>query len=132
MSIGAPKRKRPRPVKPEEEKSGFGSGVVSTISPFSVDEAEKMEVSSPKGDKNSLDVVPNGVDSARSIKFETNQEPEKFHLIQEEKPAFSDAAAKAAEEKVIPDVICSEKSEPQVETTGSLKPDVTLEDATKG
>ncbi|XP_031481680.1 protein TIME FOR COFFEE-like isoform X2 [Nymphaea colorata] len=131
-ALGAPKRKRPRPVKPEEEKSGFGSGVISTISASSIDEAEKMEVSSPKGDKNSLDVVPNGVDGARSIKFETNQESEKFHLIQENKPAFLDATAKAAEEKVIPDVICSEKSEPQVELTGLVKPEVSSEDATKG
>ncbi|XP_031482519.1 protein TIME FOR COFFEE-like isoform X1 [Nymphaea colorata] len=127
----APKRKRPRPVKSEEEKAGVGSGAVSTVlASFVVkDEAEKMEVSSPRGDKNSFAVVPNGVDGARSIKLETNQEAKKAHLIPDEKPSSAEGPA---EEKVVLDVICCEKSEPQVETTGSVKPDVSLEDATKG
>ncbi|CAN6440215.1 unnamed protein product [Victoria cruziana] len=128
-ALGAPKRKRPRPVKPEEAKSGFASGAVPTVSASSVDEAEKMEVSSPRINKNSLNVVTNGVDDARSIKPKNSQEPEKSHLIPEDKPAFSDVAA---EEKVVPDVVYSEMSDPLLETTGLVKTEVSPADATKG
>ncbi|CAN6440462.1 unnamed protein product [Victoria cruziana] len=131
-SAGAPKRKRPRPVKPEEEKNGVGSGAVLTVSVPSIvnDEAGKMEVSSPRGVKNSFPLVSNGVDGARSIKLETNQEPKIPHLIPEEEK--HSAAEGAAEGKIVPDATCSEKSEAQVEMTGPLKPDVCIEDATKG